>query len=497
MFLRFVLRLLVAVRLSLFVRQSLSVGLTLALFVTGSVRVHADNQDIVAASRNYLNLEEGLNAEDGQQGEPESVIAEYDGDVDAVIRLLSESAETSREDVSGVLANQHFTDPRLLQRYSDDLLHFYVPEDYSPSRPYGLLIFMHGGGPRTPREDPVHVVTDPDDDPQSNGFQPYFRNLPFIIVAPSAPWNEKTGARWNVEGADEYITAVIEECGRRFHIDRDRVVLGGYSMGGFGAFHLCQRLADRLAGGVVFSGAWKTTNWKAWTGLPLFMRHGALDACVKTDSHPGRPRYTDVFFARAAAERLSELGQPHVYVEDDGGHAIAGASEAFTQLADWIVKQKRDPFARHVVAISPRGWKESTDTPAPHRHWITIHETGDQELPFDKVVMDGPRPTRGETQEAFDQQTFRLEDQPVKAGLVDATVEDGNRIVIHTQNVRKFSVWLHPSMVDFSRPVLVSVNGQETGHTVKPTLLNALRSYQRRGDWGLIYHAEISLTADE
>jgi hypothetical protein len=85
----------------------------------------------------------------------------------------------------------------------------------------------------------------------------------------------------------------------------------------------------------------------------------------------------------------------------------------------------------------------------------------------------------------------------VKAGLVDATVEDGNRIVIHTQNVRKFSVWLHPSMVDFSRPVLVSVNGQETGHTVKPTLLNALRSYQRRGDWGLIYHAEISLTADE
>ena len=49
-------------------------------------------------------------------------------------------------------------------------------------------------------------------------------------------------------------------------------------------------------------------------------------------------------------------------------------------------------------------------------------------------------------------------------------------------------------MVDFKRPVTLHVNGNTLTRTAKPSLLDALRSYERRHDWGLIYHSELKIT---
>lgn len=46
------------------------------------------------------------------------------------------------------------------------------------------------------------------------------------------------------------------------------------------------------------------------------------------------------------------------------------------------------------------------------------------------------------------------------------------------------------------KPLRVTVNGRESQHTLKPSLLDALRSYERRHDWGLVYHAEVTLDGD-
>jgi predicted esterase len=473
-----------------FLNDGIKVLAFAALCLPGSAKVNAAEDEIVATCRRYLTTE------GNDSGELRSQIANFDGAVGPVIKTLAKSV-ADRQDVSGVLASQTFTNPKLHAAYADDLLHFFVPSDYAPAKPSGLLIFMHGGGGKTPRTSAQHVVSNPHDDPESYGLQPYFKDAPFIIVAPSAPWNEKTGARWNVPAADDYIDAVIKECQSRFNIDIDRVFLGGYSMGGFGAFHLCQRLSDRLAGGVIFSGAWKTTHWDAWTGLPLFMRHGAADAVPPgSDDVRPRPRYTDVFYSRIAGQKLSERGIDHLYIEDGGGHSIGDATGAISLLADWMNDQRRDPFAPHVVAVSRRGWKAATDTPTPHARWVTIHEVGTDTISYDAVDLDGPSPRWKETREAFDAQELRVGSRLVQAGLVDAKIAGDNRIVIRTENVKRFSLWLHPSMVDFSEPVRIAVNGNESQYDIRESLLDALRSYQRRRDWGLIYHAEIKLTTE-
>lgn len=55
----------------------------------------------------------------------------------------------------------------------------------------------------------------------------------------------------------------------------------------------------------------------------------------------------------------------------------------------------------------------------------------------------------------------------------------------------------HRRMVDPRQSVLVAVNGAApVAYKVKPSLLTALESYERRRDWGLIYTMKLELRGD-
>ncbi len=448
-----------------------------------------DETDIVRTARQFLA------STTSERADLEQTLRSYDGPIEPIIEGLV-AAEKKRWDVeTGTIGAQHFASPELREKYRDDLLYYYVPEDYVPSKPFGLMIFMHGGGAGTRREAASCIVSDPQQDSHSYGLKSHFRNAPFVIVGPSAPMSDKSSARWNLPEADDYIAAVIRECHYRFNIDRDRIFLGGQSMGGFGAYHLCQRLGDRIAGGVLYAGAWSVCNWKSAIGTPLFIRHGANDAVAPgTPNKSARPRFTDVFYARSAHELLTAAGAEHVYAEDSGGHSISEAGESLEQLVEWMGQQRRDPFAARVVAVTPCGWNAPQDTPTPHHRWVTIDEIGSGSISFDEVKHTGPDAEWKESREAFDQQGFELAKQNVTAGCLDATNHGDNRIAITTQNVMRFSIWLHPRMIDFAQPLRLTVNGRDSQLTVKRSLPDALRSYERRRDWGLIYHAELTLT---
>lgn len=219
--------------------QRIIVGAFVWLVVAGA----AADSDIQSLTTRYL-------AATGDKKEQLSKeIRRHSGSIESVINRLKEAQPRSHRDSAGTHLDEHFTAAELRDTYSDDLINFLVPDGYSVDQSFGLLIFMHGGGPGTKREYARSVISDPAKDRYSYGLRRHFTNSQFIVVAPSAPWNDKSSARWNLPEADAYIDAVIRECNYRCHIDPNRVFLGGQSMGGFGAYHLCQRLADRLAGG--------------------------------------------------------------------------------------------------------------------------------------------------------------------------------------------------------------------------------------------------------
>ena len=447
-------------------------------------------EEAVAAAKGFLA------AEDDRQGHFAETLRRYSGAIDQVVAACRRPVK--KEYRMGLIGQQHFEIPSLRETYPEDLLFYYVPENYRPETPFGLLIFMHGGDRNTPREKAGKVISRGEDDPDSYQLRPFIEKMPFITVSASAPWSPECSQRWNLPEADDYIAAIIEESCRRFNIDKDRVILAGQSMGGFGAFHLGQRLGDRFAGVIMCAGAWKMSSFQSLIGTPIYIFHGIYDSApgyTNTSRYPARPsNWSGISYARAADQLMNKYGVEHVFHEFEGGHLMDKAGREPEKFFQWMLPLKRNPYAKKVVVVTPRGsWHKPfiVTNPSPHSRWVSINQTAEGLIDYDKIVLTGDQVA--ETMEQFYAQGYRLETIQMPGSIVEAEIIGENTIHVKTQNVQSLSLWLHPAMVDFSRPVTVIVDGRKKSYHVQASLVDALRSYKRRQDWGLIYYAELPI----
>ena len=412
-------------------------------------------------------------------------LAAYAGDFQPVLQAL---AEQKHEPIKpGYHAKEHFTLAELDKKHPKDLLYFTVPKSYRPDRPTGLIVFMHGGGKTTTREAPRATLNFPDrhDSSPSRRLGDLFDATGMIVVGPSAPWDPSTSRRWCVKEADEYLADVIQECKSRFNIDPDRVFLMGHSMGGFGAYHHIQRQPDRFAAVLVNSGSWSLGYWPVIRGTPLCIVHGVHDA------QPGKCwHYTDIEYARWTDKILTQQKLDHVYLEHSGTHSISNGREKIAGYFKSARTLRRDPYARHIAVASPLGFKQYYCFPAMHNRWLSLIEATKGSLEYDELQSRGT--------ESFE--TWHLVHRKVKhrGAAVEAVNRGDNTIAVSTKNVARFAVWLHPKMIDLAKPVKIVVDGKTAfDGRVHSSLATALESYERRGDWGLVYPIKIELVAGQ
>ena len=162
-------------------------------------------------------------------------------------------------------------------------IYYFVPKGLDLSKPAPLLVFMHGGNRKSPDNSPEKYL-----DLKTGTMMPTLYDAPFIVAAPSAPPvakdAPKKNSRWCQAGGTKYVEATIDAACKKFKIDRDRVFLGGHSMGGFGAYHLAQLMPDRLAGAWLSAGAWYQADFRSMFGTPIFIMHGKSD-CSPEKKH--------------------------------------------------------------------------------------------------------------------------------------------------------------------------------------------------------------------
>ena len=411
-------------------------------------------------------------------------LAEYDDRIDEVIAKLR---RRSHDDVeTGYLPDQKFTTKELRHKHPKDRLYYMIPPDYSAEKPTGLIVFMHGGGRTSKRTWPKYYLNKPDRDPSDGDRSQVgdlFAKSGMIAVGPSAPKDTDSWARWCLPEADEYLRDVILECKNRFNIDDDRVFLIGHSMGGFGAYHHIQRSGDRYAGVVVSSGSWQRAHLPAFRGTKLDIIHGVDDS--DRGSH-----FTDIAYARRTDELLSKLQLNYTYHEHDGDHGIASSRETLTKYLANASRLKRDPFYPHITLASPVGFTSWYFFPVRHNRWLTLDVARPGSIEYDRLYADFKAP--------FDD--WKLEHSKIReeGQSIEAKIDrDSNRIDVKTQNVARFTIWLHPKMVDFDERVTVVVDGKTLFRDrVASSLVTTLESYERRQDWGLLYQAKITLTLE-
>lgn len=433
----------------------------------------------VRLSRKYLT------AEDDEERERLALqLDSYVGDIEPVVRTLS--SQTHPPVKAGYYAEEKFQSVERREKYPKDLLYFVVPKTYDPVRPTGLIVFMHGGGLNTSRDAAESTLRFPlpDSPPDTYRSGDMLAATGMITVGPSAPGKGESYYRWCLHSSEAYLAAVIAECKARFHIDPDRVFLLGHSMGGFGAFHHALRQPDRFAAIISCAGAWDCGYWPVIRGTPLCMIQGVRDA-----ERGVRWHHTDVEYARWSHKIFTRASLDHVYFEYDGAHDFA---EMRPKVAEYFASTKqlrRDPFYPHVTLATPQGFAWNYLHRVRHNRWLTLDETKPGTLEFDDLITSG---------EDFDD--WRLEHRLTssRGAMIDAINRGKNRIDITTQNVARFTIWLHPKMVDVAQPVTVSVDGAvRFAGRVKPSLKTALESYERRQDWGLIYPIKVELPLND
>ncbi len=157
-----------------------------------------------------------------------------------------------------------------------------LPENYTPSKEYPLVLLLHGAGERG--SDNIKQTTHFNNMYTSNG------DLLSDVIAlcpqcPSDGW-------WNIDGfsyGDEKgwlgsAMRLLENIEDNYSCDKDRIYVTGLSMGGYATWSLLERYSDVFAAGVPVCGWGDTSKGSVLVDVPIWIYHGTNDDTVSFKS---------------------------------------------------------------------------------------------------------------------------------------------------------------------------------------------------------------------
>jgi predicted peptidase len=218
-----------------------------------------------------------------------------------------------------------------------------LPRGYDPAagRRWPLLVFLHGSGEsgtdvhRVAVNGPPKLLrTDVTLTPEESAAAVELAEN-FIVVSPQCP---DEGVAWE----DDKVLALIDQVQAQFHVDPDRVYLTGLSMGGYGAWSLALRHADRFAAVAPISGGGNyldalnaadgtAQHAAALRSLGLWVFHGAKDDVVPVSE---ATRMVDALVKGGAKD-------VKLTVNADRGHDVWNVVYADVHFYEWLLQHRR------------------------------------------------------------------------------------------------------------------------------------------------------------
>lgn len=183
---------------------------------------------------------------------------------------------------------------------------------------YPLVVYLHGRG--------GDVMT-PNEPGLGNSFTKAdnYRKRPCFVISPQNP--DQQG--WNGSKADG-VVKIVEEMIEKLPVDPKRVYITGYSMGGYGTFHLLAQEPKMWAAAVPVAGGGNPGSVKDYKKVPIWVFHGGADKVVPVTQ------------SQSMVEALKKARSEVKYTEFEGeGHGIPGKVYNDEKVHEWLFEQGR------------------------------------------------------------------------------------------------------------------------------------------------------------
>lgn len=277
----------------------------------------------------------------------------------------------------------------------------YLPSAYDGSKPFPLLVALHGtGGDQNKYFD--HEVY------HHGIYKRVAESRGIIVLCPYGNDAKDRPTEWRGVG-ELHVLAALEDVQQRFNVDPERIVCTGQSMGGTGTTYLCCRYPDLFAAGIPLASTYGhislVTNLRH---VPMFYVHGGDDWPIYAQTGP--------IPITQEMQRLGYDGQ--LWMIDGVGHNTMGVSTK--RVIDWALKQQRVAHPRHIThrAYFPahgRAW------------WVEIRNI----------------------------------ERPGWFAEVDAKIADGNRIAVTCKNTMRVVLRPDGKLLDLAEAISVVLDGSE------------------------------------
>ena len=199
----------------------------------------------------------------------------------------------------------------------------YGAKKLDPTKTYPLILGLHGKSTRN------------DNGMQTGGFGVFtkvktYKENPAIIVAPLCyqPFGG-SGGGWNKKPGTQAIDLIKDISKNLPLVDKNRVYILGYSMGGGGTAKLMTDEPKLFAAGIVVAGWVEDSAAKVFKRVPVWAFHGSDDDVVD----PGSIQ------KMAKSLKRSKIFK---YTEFEGqGHGIVGEVFKDPAVIEWLFAQKK------------------------------------------------------------------------------------------------------------------------------------------------------------
>lgn len=167
-------------------------------------------------------------------------------------------------------------------------IHVYAPSDLKENSP--LLISCHG------------MDQDPNYQQSNTHWEAVADTAGFVVVYPRGGTGMST---WDIQGDKDtkWMTEIIDQMYTDYKIDKKRVYLSGFSMGGMFTYHSMSKIADKIAAFAPTSGTNVFGASKAMRPVPIIHPHGTNDDVLQYNQVEGFIKnYRDQFNCPAQAK---------------------------------------------------------------------------------------------------------------------------------------------------------------------------------------------------